>query len=976
MANNNKEKSPLKQSFGQTADILRYNDIKEAQRNPDLLSRGVGAFGSVLSQVDQDRLNKKGTGDDHSEFLETTDGKRVSRSLVESDRFRFTVGKDGKVTDNQAKFEKSDISRTHDASLDKYFNSQDSLDNLGKGFIIDENGNPVPIDPRTGTPISRKPVEFNIGKSDYSAVDMYGHKDIDEVDTVTPKESPLTRKEAFENPALYKYYRDAPGYMNDQEVYKNSRSESPRNRRSTPLLRMTSPITQQDFLDYGQIQEAQIGENEDIITKSALEGYNSQIRKHNYKRRVWGEQQKQLTEDFGKLHVDPSGVNSFDQSITTTSTDLKKEWADLVSQGRSGRLSPSDVALKKQEILGQVGMMKATRDNLAGLLATYVDDQDNISLSTDPRAVDMLNTLSNGGGGLKLEKVDGVLHLVGDTVGITDEKEELKHKLDKGLISKEVYNKELANIKPVSIPASDIASGRGMFKYNVKVPVQKEILGIAQGLAKIKTDLEVNGGLERGSLSFDQVRGSAEEQINTLLADDSVVRSVAAERLGIDYDDYEKMFSDGVDRNGDPIINTNKAKEYVANELIEDVEELFTPYGEAKQILKDPRKTNTRTKTTSSLAGLGTKTQQVKFQNKQHVWSGVLNTINQGQTNGVFADADATGKSVVQQIQNLRLPGVKNVKYSTPGVFSNDRPELSFEVGGTKRTYDLRDPEQIRLLQNDVFSPTEQQYLSGQQSNQNQQQSNQNQQQPTNVLSNAQKLLQRRGSGAGQNLNQNQNQAVGNNVDNSNTKSASVQGFNVSRPSILNPSDPNLNQPQQREARSKFKKEYGINFNDYEKINSLDESQLNQIKSLHDEYNKAGETLDSFGKESKVGKEASKRKIDLKGQLDDIIDFDGDFLTKDQGFGVLEAYNKAGDIAPFGDLGAENAEKESIKASKKALSNYKKSRGYSLGVAYDKKIEKIVAAQGIEWTEEIPSPGEASKADIEKFIDDAYSKIK
>ena len=254
------------------------------------------------------------------------------------------------------------------------------------------------------------------------------------------------------------------------------------------------------------------------IGAAAAEGYNIAVDRHNYKRGVWEKQQKDLSDQFASLEVGPSGVSSIDASKQIMAQQWKKSLADLMRN--KDQYSPEEYTTKVDEIKSFSKQFAAGNARIQQLVKDYAGDKDNISLGTDPKNIDIIDTLYNGGDGLTVQNVNGVPTLVGST-----------------------------NMQQnVSIPLSELANGKNIPKYVKKVPVAQTIIDLSKEISQIKTDIETaNGGVYRQSVGWDAVEGSVNEKLDALLESDATVRAIAAERLGVDFDMYEELIASGID---------------------------------------------------------------------------------------------------------------------------------------------------------------------------------------------------------------------------------------------------------------------------------------------------------------------------------------------------------------------------------------------------------------------------------------------
>ena len=301
------------------------------------------------------------------------------------------------------------------------------------------------------------------------------------------------------------------------------------------------------------------------IGVAAAEGYNAAIDRHNYKRAVWDTKQKELDQQFGSLVVPPSGVAPLDASVETMAREWKTELAQL--QNAKGSMDPGEYAAAKHEIMGRSKTYKAASQQIQQLLTDYANDKDNISASTKPEILDLIETLSQGGN-VKIgnDPATGQPTLGGTTIGG----------------------------KPISVPLAQIANGKNAFRYNKKVDIAPQMAQITKTLGSLKRDVEqANGSVLRGPQAWAAVEQSASAQVDNLLNNEAAVRAIAAEQFNIDYDEWEKRGSE-------------TAKDDVKDLLMQRLEQQYSAAAGNQQIIKQAPKPPAAQQRTSQLEGFFT----------------------------------------------------------------------------------------------------------------------------------------------------------------------------------------------------------------------------------------------------------------------------------------------------------------------------------------------------------------------------------
>ena len=338
---------------------------------------------------------------------------------------------------------------------------------------------------------------------------------------INPAKSPIQR-----NPGIQPEYMKSPFRRNP---YGNS-----------PLKRMSPLKAAADEISVGtqyvdQMQRSTAPSYLGEEGAAASEGYNQAIDQHNYDQRVWAEKGKDLDDAYGKLQVEPTGVNSWDSSAQIMAKEWKDEFTDLYNN--KDQYSYEEYASKLADIKGRASSYQNANANIKQIVSQYQENKDNVSASTPSSSIDILETLAKGGDGLTVQNIDGVPTLAGTTLGGQD----------------------------VSVPISEIASGKNLWRVNQQVDVSPQISTIADQLGKFRTQIAQNGGLTTAQVPFEQLRGRAESQIDGLLQNESTTSAIAADRFGLNYRQQQEMDADQI-------------HEFVKGKLMGEIEAQFQPY--------------------------------------------------------------------------------------------------------------------------------------------------------------------------------------------------------------------------------------------------------------------------------------------------------------------------------------------------------------------------------------------------------------
>ena len=343
-----------------------------------------------------------------------------------------------------------------------------------------------------------------------------------------------TPQEEQAPPARPSQYNALPGMYTPYGVERTLGQDSPIQRNS-PFKRVSAVRFKQEEATQAK-GPGYLGASK-TIRGAANAGYNAVVDRHNYKREVWAQKAAEADEEMGKLQVEESGVTTWDASVENMAREWKGELGDLLKNKES--LDPNEFVAKKQEILARSAQFSKASQSLQKVVADYNENLDNISTSTDPETLDLLNTLNKGGGTLGVSNINGTPMLAGTTLGG----------------------------KEVSVPISEIAAGRNAFRFNVQGDVQGNLDKVVSGLGKFKRDRETAQGLVSGSIGWDALADTAGSQVDAMLKGNASVRSILADKFGYDHDDYTQQFG----QDGDA------AREFAKELLMEDLQNQFQP---------------------------------------------------------------------------------------------------------------------------------------------------------------------------------------------------------------------------------------------------------------------------------------------------------------------------------------------------------------------------------------------------------------
>lgn len=338
----------------------------------------------------------------------------------------------------------------------------------------------------------------------------------------------------------------------------NSLLKSPNNRLNfadspskTPFPRLSplgrykeTPLAQmQDMLEYGTISEASMPEYLGEIGKAAGQGYNRAVQKFNYNLKVQKERLKGINEQYSSLKVDPTGLPSLDANLKILGKGMQGAYMELMSKKNS--MNSFDFMQEKQKLLEQPVIINQAIKTLQQRVKDFNDNRYEVGQATNSTTIDILDTLSKGGGNLKPIYKDGVPYLVGTTLG-------------------DQY---------VEVAISEIANGNNDFKFIKSETVQPFIDDIIKDYTATEKYYTEGGGImERKKLrpGWEQVATSKFKETLKMKGEPGM-RGYAA-LFGTNFDGYNKMLERGDDIEG-----------FLVDSFLNRVNQEFQPYNQAVQ---------------------------------------------------------------------------------------------------------------------------------------------------------------------------------------------------------------------------------------------------------------------------------------------------------------------------------------------------------------------------------------------------------
>lgn len=294
-------------------------------------------------------------------------------------------------------------------------------------------------------------------------------------------------------------------------------------------------------------EETRIDENQRMAQLSFLgeagaafsEGYNFSVDRLNYKQRVWAQQARDFDEIQGKFNVPPSGLNDFDTAIKDQSSAVIDQYFTLYKNRNN--MDPAKYAKLTNELTDWSKQMKLGVEGIKGMIKNYVEDKDNLSLGSDAEVIDLYETLAKGGEGLKLVTKDGITYLQGETLGGRDITKDFNGDVQgtgNGIAIKDLAGpnamRYLKKFKMESWYNANLNGGEDGTGEKVDGLLMDEAIfyKTADGKFIKKQGVDARGAGKK-------VRETIEFRVENLLQNDSRVRAIAGDRLGLDSDIYD-----------------------------------------------------------------------------------------------------------------------------------------------------------------------------------------------------------------------------------------------------------------------------------------------------------------------------------------------------------------------------------------------------------------------------------------------------
>lgn len=267
---------------------------------------------------------------------------------------------------------------------------------------------------------------------------------------------------------------------------------------------VSSPWGGGGFVDYGGALVDAFQADQDFRAQRA-----------QYEKRVKDEELREIDADFGKLVTQPSGAGGVDAAAETMARGWKSQYVDAKRAYDRGDMDPAQFSQIKNQLFSNAQQFNQASNNINTIVNEYATavDEGRVSDSTPPEIRDILDTLRKGGQQLTVADVEGIPTIVGQT-----------------------------NLgQQVSVPISEVASGKNVWRFNEKFDSGKALEGLYSNYERLKVSAQQpDGSIVQRNPSFEELSTRIDEDINNVTNNESTVRAIAGDELGIDAFTFEE----------------------------------------------------------------------------------------------------------------------------------------------------------------------------------------------------------------------------------------------------------------------------------------------------------------------------------------------------------------------------------------------------------------------------------------------------
>lgn len=503
--------------FGTIADWLQYDRIKQAQEHQNLVGEAVGKVGEVIGELVAAKGGKKKEA--KSEITPKNDLLKQLESSVPSAKINAPQPEmlegTSKIPTLQQEKERptNDPQQIIDAAPPPPPLPEDTYEpaELAKqpsliGNLLSSTGYMTPTE-TTGS-------LYNYGNQNYG-----GTLDLNRL-----KDSPIERK------ALGVQSGESVGLGQQAQKQIKKRAYNPR---------------QDSYLDAQarseMIYSTMPGGN------IAADAYNASIKKKAYARQAFDKAQEGLEDNFSKLDVPSSGVNSIDGATQLMSKQAKKAFVELEANKYS--MDPTAYTMAKSALMNTPKVIGQSMNILKQRVSDFAENRHLLSKGNNPETIDILDSLSKNEGDIVPVMDGGIAYLRGTTGGGAE----------------------------VNVPLSEITNGKNDFKFLTRFDPGPELTSMVDKYGKMKTEAEFRTGTGTGTektvVPIEAFENDVKRDLNKMLADPNTLRSVVGDYLDADFDTFEEIKAAGLD-----------PKELALNELYGMFTDKFNPVSQTSSI--------------------------------------------------------------------------------------------------------------------------------------------------------------------------------------------------------------------------------------------------------------------------------------------------------------------------------------------------------------------------------------------------------
>lgn len=531
--------------FGTIADWLNYDKIRMASAKRNLVGEGIGEAFTGIAQIIEEKVDGKKKKDAKKQ-------EEIKTNLL--DRLKKAVPPPTNLDPNPTQLE-TDVSLTLQAEKERPNNDPKK--------IIDT---PPPVNTPAAELSKTDPLDFSISTS-YNTpsdrtFDLYDYSNQNYNSQLTIGDSIKNKSATTKDLARMAQNQMMSFLLPSDSTY--GPSPFPRRKRSVGVqsgaIVETAEREQKDYQSrrYNPEQDPYLDEQgraEMISTPGFLggsagafaEGYNLRIKRRSYARKSFDKAQKGLEDVFSQLQVESSSVDSIDAATDIMGQQAKKAFLEL--EKNKYNMEPGEYTAAKQSILSQPKLIGQSMAVLKKRIDDFTENRHLLSKGNNPETLDLLDSLSKNEGTIQPVMRDGKAYLVGKTGSGSD----------------------------IDIPLSEIANGRNDFKFLTRFDPNETLTNMVNKYGKLKKDAEfrtaTGAGIESKTLPIDVFEKDVKSDINKMLADDNILRSVVADYLDADFDTFEEIKAAGLD-----------PKNLAANELYNQFKTKFDPLKEQTSI--------------------------------------------------------------------------------------------------------------------------------------------------------------------------------------------------------------------------------------------------------------------------------------------------------------------------------------------------------------------------------------------------------